>query len=253
MRVAGTKSFTRDLPLETVARAGVELQTIGDVGGVASDRTGRARPRNQNKTIACRPSRADPPSTPLPSSSRNAHIRISLDIESHIRRTFTMAPVEGAAAARNNVFAYAPFGGHIALVVGLTAHVLLVARRAAKSLPPTTSTRSQQPLRRRHAIIFSSLAALSLASVTTFAFIWRAISYVDWAHSGASNAPNSLHSGPYGTDTDSHWYLGDWVYDIDLQKESDKIAVTTPEGFLYTSQHFVGLLAASIFFGIEGR
>jgi hypothetical protein len=137
--------------------------------------------------------------------------------------------------------------------VGLTAHILLVARRAAKSLPPGTSTRAQQPLRRRYAMIFSSLAALSLASVTTFAFIWRAISYVDWSHSGAANAPNSLHSGPYGTDADSHWYLGDWILDIDLQKESDKIAVTTAEGFLYTSQHFVGLLAASIFFGIEGE
>jgi hypothetical protein len=164
-----------------------------------------------------------------------------------------MAPVEGAAAARDNVFAYAPVLGHMLLTVTLTAHILLVARRAAESLPPTTATRSQQPLRRRYAMVFSSLAALSLASVTTFAFIWRAISYVDWSHSGAANAPNSLHSGPYGTETDSHWYLGDWMLDIDLQKESDKIAVTTAEGFLYTSQHFVGLLAASIFFGIEGR
>jgi hypothetical protein len=214
-------------------------------------RTGASQ--DQNKTIACRPPRPVLSLTTLPSPSRDAHISISLAIASYIRRTFTMAPVEGAAAHTNNIVAYAPFGFHILLTVGLTAHILLVARRAAKSLPPTTSTRSQQPLRRRYAIIFSSLAALSLASVTTFAFIWRAISYVDWSHSGAANAPNSLHSGPYGTDTDSHWYLGDWILDIDLQKESDKIAVTTAEGFLYTSQHFVGLLAASIFFGIEGK
>jgi hypothetical protein len=215
-------------------------------------RTGASQ--NQNKTIACRPPRPVLSlTTLLSSSSRDAHIYTSLAIPPYIRRTFTMAPVEGAAAARDNIFAYAPFGGHILLTVTLTAHILLVARRAAKSLPPTTSTRSQQPLRRRYAIIFSSLAALSLASVTTFAFIWRAISYVDWSHSGAANAPNSLHSGPYGTDTDSHWYVGDWILDIDLQRESDKVAVTTAEGFLYTSQHFVGLLAASIFFGIEGK
>jgi hypothetical protein len=162
-----------------------------------------------------------------------------------------MAPVEPEASARNNMFAYAPFGGQIALVVGLTAHVLLVARRAAKSLPPTTLTRSQQPLRRRHAFLFSTLAALSLASVTTFAVLWRAISYVDWVHSGTANAPNALHTGAYGT-TDGRYYLGDWIYDIDLQEQSDQVAVRTPEGFIYTSQHFVGLLASSIFFGIEG-
>ncbi|KAH3943904.1 hypothetical protein HBH70_152610 [Parastagonospora nodorum] len=152
-----------------------------------------------------------------------------------------MAPVEPEAAARNNIFAYAPFGGQIALVVGLTAHVLLVARRAAKSLPPTSSTRSQQPLRRRYAIIFSTLAALSLASVTTFAVIWRAMSYVDWLQTGTSNTK------------DGRWYLGDWVYDVDLHAQSDAVAVSKPEGFLYTCQHFVGLLASSIFFGIEGH
>lgn len=152
-----------------------------------------------------------------------------------------MAPVEPEAAARNNIFAYAPFGGHIALVVGLTAHVLLVARRAAKSLPPTSSTRSQQPLRRRYAIVFSTLAALSLASVTTFAVIWRAMSYVDWLQTGTTDSK------------DGRWYLGDWVYDVDLHAQSDAVALSQPEGFLYTCQHFVGLLASSVFFGIQGK
>jgi hypothetical protein len=150
-----------------------------------------------------------------------------------------MAPIEAEAAARNNLFAYAPLGGHVALVVGLTAHVLIVARRAAKSLPPTTSTRSQQPLRRRHAMLFSALAALSLASVTVFAVLWRAISYATWA-------------GSPGTGVDGRWYLGDWVQDIDLQSESDRVALFTPEGFLYTTQHYLALMASSIFFGIQG-
>ncbi|KAF1914657.1 hypothetical protein BDU57DRAFT_454824 [Ampelomyces quisqualis] len=164
-----------------------------------------------------------------------------------------MAPIEGDAHARNNVFAYAPFGGHLALVVGLTAHVLRVARRAAKALPPASSTRSQQPLRRRHAALFSTLAALSLASVALFAVMWRAISYVDWAQSGAATAPNALYLGDYGTGADGRWYLGDWIKDIDLQKESDVVAVSTAEGFLYTTQHFIGLMAASVFFGAEGH
>jgi hypothetical protein len=163
-----------------------------------------------------------------------------------------MAPVEPEASARNNLFAYAPFTSHILLVIGLTVHVLRVARRASKSLPPSTTTRSQQPLRRNYAILFSVLAALSLASVTTFAVFWRAISYAQWAESGAKNSPNGLWTGWYGTGEEGRLYLGDWIRDIDLRKAADKVAISTPEGFLYTSQHFLGLLASSIFFGVEG-
>jgi hypothetical protein len=171
-----------------------------------------------------------------------------------IRLPFAMAPVEGAAAARNNLFAYAPFGGHIALAVGLSAHVLLVARRAAKSLPPTSSTRFQRPLRRRYAVLFSTLAALSLASVTAFGVTWRAESYDRWLKdTGASSSPNALYLGKYGTSADDRWYFGDWILDIDLQKEWDAVAVSTPEGFIYTTQYFVGLMASSIFFGVEGE
>ncbi|KAF2026771.1 hypothetical protein EK21DRAFT_73409 [Setomelanomma holmii] len=164
-----------------------------------------------------------------------------------------MAPVEPEAHARNNLFAYAPFTGHIALVIGLTVHVLRVARRASKSLPPSTTTRTQQPLRRNYAIFFSALAALSLASVTTFAVLWRAISYVQWAESGAKNSPNGIWTGWYGTGEEGRLYLGDWIKDIDLRRAADKVAISTPEGFLYTSQHFLGLLASSIFFGVEGH
>jgi hypothetical protein len=171
-----------------------------------------------------------------------------------IKPAAIMAPVEGAAAARNNIFAYAPIGGHIALVVGLTAHVLLVARRAAKSLSPATSTRSQQPLRRRYAVLFSTLAALSLASVTAFAVTWRAESYDRWLKETAtSSSPNAVYLGKYGTSADDRWYFGDWMLDIDLQKEWDAVAVSTPEGFIYTTQYFVGLMASSIFFGVEGE
>lgn len=49
------------------------------------------------------------------------------------------------------------------------------------------------------------------------------------------------------------WYLGDWVSDVDLFRASDAVSVSTPEGFVYTAQHFVGLAAASIFYGVEGK
>lgn len=138
------------------------------------------------------------------------------------------------------------------LVSALTAHVLLTARRAAKALPPSTRTRTQNSTRRRYAIVFSTLALLSLASVSTFAFIWRAISYVRWAEKGHHETPNSLWSGWYATGTEARWHLGDWVKDIDLVREFDAVGIMKPEGFLYTSQYFVGLLASAIFMGAEG-
>lgn len=165
-----------------------------------------------------------------------------------------MAPVDSDVAVRNNTFPVALFAGQALLVTGLSAHVLLTARRAAKSLPPSTRTRSQNPLRRRNAIVFSILAFLSLASVTTFAVIWRAISYIQWADQGNHETPGSLWTGWYGTGEEGvgRWHLGDWVKDINLIHELDTVAVLKPEGFLYTSQHFVGLIASAIFMGVEG-
>lgn len=164
-----------------------------------------------------------------------------------------MAPVDTDAATRSNSLPIAAFGGQILLVTGLTAHVLLTTRRAAKSLPPSTRTRSQDPARRRHAITFSILAFLSLASVTTFAFLWRAISYLQWADHANHETPGSIWSGWYGTGEEGRWHLGDWITDIDLVRQSDAVAIHKPEGFLYTSQYAVGLLASSIFIGVEGK
>ncbi|KAH9870158.1 hypothetical protein J1614_007080 [Plenodomus biglobosus] len=161
-----------------------------------------------------------------------------------------MAPVENA---KSNSLPVAIFGGQIVLVAALTANVLLQARRAANSLPPSTRTRSQNSTRRRNAIVFSLLAAVSLASVGSFAFIWRAISYVFWAENKHYDIPNSILSGWSATGTDARWHLGDWISDIDLVREFDSVGIMKPEGFVYTSQYFVGLLAAAIFMGAEGR
>jgi hypothetical protein len=166
-----------------------------------------------------------------------------------------MAPVETDAALRSNNMPILLFGGQTLLVAGLTAHVLLTTRRAAKALPPSTRTRSQNELRRRHARIFSALALLSLASVTTFSVIWRVISYVQWAEQGNHKTPGSLWQGWYGAGETSvgRWHLGDWLKDVDLVNELDAVAIRKPEGFYYTTQHFVGLLASAIFIGVQGK
>jgi hypothetical protein len=166
-----------------------------------------------------------------------------------------MAPVETNAASRSNNLPILIFGGQTLLVAGLTAHVLLTTRRAAKLLPPSTRTRSQNDARRRHARIFSAIALLSLASVTTFSVVWRVMSYVQWAELGEHKTPGSLWQGWYGTGDDGvgNWRLGDWIKDVSLARESDAVAVVKPEGFYYTAQHFSGLLASSIFIGVEGH
>jgi hypothetical protein len=162
-----------------------------------------------------------------------------------------MAPVENDASTGSNSLPVALFGGQVFLVTVLTARVLLSTRRAAKAQPPSTRTRSQDHARRRHAITFSIIALLSLLSVGSFAFLWRAISYVEWAGENKYEIPGSIWSGWYGAG-DRHWHLGDWVQGADLVKEFDKFGIMKPEGFVYTHQYFVGLIAASIFMGAEG-
>jgi hypothetical protein len=163
-----------------------------------------------------------------------------------------MAPVDTVASTRSNSLPIALFGGQVLLVTVLTARVLLTTRRAAKSQPPSTRTRSQDSARRRHAVTFSIIALLSLLSVGSFAFLWRTISYVRWAGENKHDIPGSLWSGWYGTGAEGRWYLADWIADIDLVREFDKVGIMKPEGFLYTSQYFVGLIASSIFMGAEG-
>jgi len=167
-----------------------------------------------------------------------------------------MAPLEPGATAHTNSLPFALFSGQIVLVAGLTTHLLLTARRAARSLPPSTVTRKQEPTRRRHAAVFSILALLSLLSVTIYAVAWRVFSYFQWLEKGNhERAPGGLWAGRYGAGEEGagRWYLGDWTSDIDLFRESDALAVLNPAGFVYTAQHYITLVAAAIFIGVEGE
>jgi len=84
--------------------------------------------------------------------------------------------------------------------------------------------------------------------------MWRVMSYLEWAEQGNHESPGSLWTGWYGTGEEGvgRWRLGDWLSDTDLIRESDAVAVAMPETFLYTSQHFVALVATATFVGVEG-
>ncbi|KAF2183772.1 hypothetical protein K469DRAFT_689896 [Zopfia rhizophila CBS 207.26] len=166
-----------------------------------------------------------------------------------------MAPLDPNATARSNTIPLLTFSGQVLAIAGLTTHVLLTIRRAARALPPSTSTRAQNPVRRRHVAVFAILSLLSLASVTTFSVAWRVLSYFEWAEKGNHETPGSLWSGWYGTGDEGvgRWRLGDWTRDIDLVQEADAVAISTPEGFLWASQYVIGLVASAIFIGVEGH
>ena len=73
-----------------------------------------------------------------------------------------------------------------------------------------------------------------------------------WAQHNNQEIPGSLWSGWYGTGEEEQWHLVDWIADIDLVRVFVAVGIMKPEGFLYTSQYFVGLIASSIFMGAEG-
>lgn len=172
-----------------------------------------------------------------------------------------MAPVEPAASARSNYFPVALYSSHTLVVVALTTNILRIILRASRTLPPTSSTRIQEPLRRRHVALFSFLSLLSLASVAAFSVAWRVISYQDWANEKKHDIPGSLWSGWYGNAEESVgltanptlWKLGDWMADTDLVREANEVGILSPEGFWWMGQRFAGLVGASMFMGVEGK
>lgn len=166
-----------------------------------------------------------------------------------------MPPVEPSVIARSNSLPLALFSGQALLVVGLSTHIIHHIRVAAASLPPSPSTRNQTSVRNRNATVFAVLALLSIASVTTFSVAWRLLSYLEWADKGSHESPVGLWTGWYGTGDAGvgTWRLGDWWSDVSLFQQSDEVALHSTGGYLYTTQHFIGLTAAALFFGVEGR
>src|SRR5687767_13760729 len=106
-----------------------------------------------------------------------------------------MAPLDPDVVAKSNILPLAQYAAQVLLVAGTTTRILFTIRGAARSLPPSAATRAQQSTRRQNAAVFSVLALLSIASVTTFAVAWRLLSYFEWAEKGNHEAPGTLWTG----------------------------------------------------------
>jgi hypothetical protein len=108
---------------------------------------------------------------------------------------------------RGNLLPIVRFAGHGLIVAALGTHVAWTAYKAPTHPPLSAYRPSQLLLRGRNATAFSVLAFLSLASVSVFAFRWRALSYMNWARLHDHKMPHSLWSGWSGAanDTVGHW------------------------------------------------
>lgn len=168
-----------------------------------------------------------------------------------------MAPVEPEVLSQPITWPLVLFGAQLLAFGPLTFSIVRTIRRAAKSLPPASSTRAQGPLRHRHALFFATLAAISLVSVSTFGIAWRVLSYLHWAENKNHDIPGSLWSGWYGTGDDGvgYWRLGDWVQDLGLDGGVDRLgfAIGNAEESAWTGQWFMGLSAAAFFMTVEGE
>ncbi|KAF2497162.1 hypothetical protein BU16DRAFT_459109 [Lophium mytilinum] len=167
-----------------------------------------------------------------------------------------MAPVEPDVRT-SNTLPIAIFSTQIALIASLTVVVLRTIRRAARTLPPPSSTRAQQTSRMRQVAVFATLAVLSLATVTYCTATWRIVSYLTWAQEGRFNIPGGIWTSWYGTGASSddaeRWYLGSWLQDVGYLKEAEHLGLTVPSGAFWVDQELFGQAVAGLFMGIEGH
>lgn len=166
-----------------------------------------------------------------------------------------MAPLDPAATARTNIYPITFFSAQVFLITLWLANIISHIRRAATSLSPPPSTRSQTSVRNRHAKVFGALAVISLISVSVFAVAFRVLSYFEWAEKGGHESPAGLWTGWYGTGDIGvgRWRLGDWFSDVDLNNQWAVAAMGSAEGIFYIHQHVVVFIATVIFFGAEGH
>jgi hypothetical protein len=163
-----------------------------------------------------------------------------------------MAPVDPDLHAFN-ALPLAFFGTQALLVAALSALVLRTIRSAARTLPPASSTRAQQAGRKYDVAIFSTLAGVSLATLTYCTAMWRRESYLAWAEEGKFEVPGSLWSGWYGEGSEERWWLGSWVKDVGYFEEVAKAGVSGASGAFWADQAVLGLLVGSVFMGVEGE
>ncbi|KAK5147546.1 hypothetical protein LTR04_000806 [Oleoguttula sp. CCFEE 6159] len=147
-------------------------------------------------------------------------------------------------------------------VAALLAVIISTLRRAWRTLPPALNTRQHQAKRRSDVVKFAALAAVSFVLLACCNIYHHRRSYNEWtaqrlAPSPPKPLPNGLLGREYLHPTDGaealDWEIGRWFRDTDVLTGFYKVVTETSKSFWWSQQHFAGVVAWSLFVGIEGR
>ncbi|TKA53650.1 hypothetical protein B0A49_12947 [Cryomyces minteri] len=147
-------------------------------------------------------------------------------------------------------------------IAALLAVIISTLRRAWRTLPPALNTRQHQAKRRSDVVKLAGLAAVSFVLLACCNVYHHRRSYNEWtaqrlAPSPSKPLPNGLLGRAYLRPTDAaealDWEIGRWFRETDVVTGFYKVVTETSKSFWWSQQHFAGVVAWSLFVGIEGH
>ena len=164
-----------------------------------------------------------------------------------------MAPIE-ADISNSNIRPIGLFASYLAAASGLTFFVSRnILFKAFKSLPPSQATRIRTTNRRKHVILFTSLAVVSLIVTIWQMFRVLSLSYRAWAYEMGQSLPQSwVGEGGVWGEGKTGLALGRWLEDTDLLNDALEIAVEKSRRYWWTQQLILAAAAWSIYLSVEG-
>ncbi|RDW78424.1 hypothetical protein BP5796_06276 [Coleophoma crateriformis] len=147
-------------------------------------------------------------------------------------------------------------GSHILLAAGLTAIAGRSIFRSYLTLPPSSTTRHREPLRRGHVKLFSALALLSGVTAMYYGSTFAWLSYQVWAGERGIELPNSFFgdNGAFrGGEHPGRFQLVRWLNDTPLYKDAFEIVAGKARYFWWGQQASLSTLSWSTFLAIEGK
>ncbi|TKA62465.1 hypothetical protein B0A49_12096, partial [Cryomyces minteri] len=145
-------------------------------------------------------------------------------------------------------------------IAALLAVIISTLRRAWRTLPPALNTRQHQAKRRSDVVKLAGLAAVSFVLLACCNVYHHRRSYNEWtaqrlAPSPSKPLPNGLLGRAYLRPTDAaealDWEIGRWFRETDVVTGFYKVVTETSKSFWWSQQHFAGVVAWSLFVGIE--
>ncbi|KAH8794060.1 hypothetical protein BGZ57DRAFT_937999 [Hyaloscypha finlandica] len=165
-----------------------------------------------------------------------------------------MAPVELQTTA-----SYLPTGvvaTHVFAVSYISVVVLRTVYRSYVALPPSSATRSREPLRQGYVQAFSLLALVSLAAAAYFSVSFSSLSYRVWATERGVELPDSVfgdNGALRGGEHPGRLQIVRWLNDTPLYRDALEIVAEKARYFWWGQQVNLALVSWSTYLAIEGQ